>query len=91
MELCFEYTKRYNKTHKCHGMFLLFLKLIEDSGVPKKKFSSWALAVPEDLKQNIKEEYNLIEAINVYRAYYIRDKAYMAKWKNGNVPEWYKV
>ena len=77
-----EYTNRYGKIH-----------LIRSSGLEKalenapnsaidKLFSPPPPAMPEEHKvQN--------DVIQSYKNYYIHEKNYFAKWKNGNAPEWY--
>lgn len=77
--LLLEYTKRYNKVHKCQRLF----KLLENNPCPKGELTPFAQAMPEQYKSE--------NDIKAYRDYYIGDKAYMAKWKLGNVPEWFIV
>jgi hypothetical protein len=31
------------------------------------------------------------DAVLGYRNYYIREKSYMARWKNTDAPPWYKI
>lgn len=76
--------------HKCHGMFLLWKKKVYDLAIPDKKFSVFALAMPDYIKDKVGEDYNIIQAINCYREYYILEKAYMAKWKSRKEPDWFK-
>lgn len=87
--LCKEYEARYNKKHSYYGKFLAWRKRLAKSNVPNKKFTAWALAVPPQYKEDIGSEYNLIEAINAYRLYYVMDKSRFAKWKLGNKPAWF--
>lgn len=87
--LCLEYTKRYGKTHKCFGMYLLWKKLVLDLPIPDKKFTNFALAVLPELKEKAGNDYTLLEAINCYREYYMIHKVEMKKWKNVEKPFWW--
>jgi hypothetical protein len=35
------------------------------------------------------EQYKNADAVTAYRAYYLGEKTKFAKWKLGNVPEWF--
>ena len=84
--LCIEYTKRYNKVHKysqginkpleTYSGQVIWLDLPD---VPQTKFVQ--CIANKDLHRD-----NPIEG---YREYYLVEKAYFAKWKLGNTPEWF--
>jgi hypothetical protein len=42
-----------------------------------------------DFAQAMPEQYKNADAVTAYRAYYLGEKTKFAKWKLGNVPEWF--
>lgn len=79
MELCKEYTHRYGKRHKTQQHLewcMVNLPNIEDKG-----FTEIPQAMPDECKRE--------NPIDGYRNYYNVEKAYMCKWKNREVPEWF--
>jgi hypothetical protein len=79
MELCKEYTYRYGKTHKTQQHLewcIVNLPNIEDKG-----FTEMPQAMPDECKRE--------NPIDGYRNYYNVEKAYMCKWKNREIPEWF--
>jgi hypothetical protein len=42
-----------------------------------------------DFAQAMPEQYKNSDAVTAYRAYYLGEKARFAKWKLGNIPEWF--
>lgn len=78
--LCKEYTNRYVKTHKCEEI-LIWLKNnepnINDIGLTP-------------FKQAMPDKYKDKDPVIAYRNYYLNDKKYFAKWKNGE-PDWWKA
>ncbi len=79
MELCKEYTHRYGKRHKTQQHLewcMVNLPNIEDKG-----FTEIPQAMPDECKRET--------PIDGYRNYYNVEKAYMCKWKNREIPEWF--
>jgi len=79
MELCKEYTHRYGKRHKTQQHLewcMVNLPNIEDKG-----FTEIPQAMPYECKRE--------NPIDGYRNYYNVEKAYMCKWKNREIPEWF--
>jgi len=79
MELCKEYTHRYGKRHKTQEHIewcMLNLPNIEDKGLTE---------IPQAMPDECKRE----NPIDGYRNYYNVEKAYMCKWKNREIPEWF--
>jgi len=79
MELCKEYTHRYGKRHKTQQHLewcMVNLPNIEDKG-----FTEMPQAMPDECKRE--------NPIDGYRNYYNVEKAYMCKWKNREIPEWF--
>jgi len=77
--LCDEYNDRYEKTHKSLKVLercALFSKIFRDKGL-----TPFALCMPDEYKTN--------DVVESYRNYYIAEKRF-AKWKKGNIPEWWK-
>jgi|TARA_R110000787_G_scaffold43799_5_gene107297 hypothetical protein len=92
MELCFEYTRRYNKIHKCQ-------QVIMDLEVYKCPFpfliKDCATAHPQCMPDEYKcgeGKYNSLEFAPVlaYRQYYVNVKKDIAKWeKSRPMPNWF--
>jgi hypothetical protein len=83
VELCYEYTYRYGKIHKCQDKILPWLLLYIPKNIPEGPFTEPPQAMPEE----VKVPGNSVEA---YRKYYINNKAHLASWKNREVPQWYR-
>lgn len=79
--LTVEYNLRYKKTHKSSWLGV-HLALPPESLV----CGDWD-DPPQCMPDKYKQQDDVVKA---YRDYYIGEKAYFAKWKNGNVPEWFK-
>ena len=82
LALCDEYENRYEREHATRN---LVEWLVEH--YPKKVFgfhrTPFAQAMPD--------EYKVVgDAVAAYRAYYLGEKSRFAKWKNGNIPNWYR-
>lgn len=78
LELCYEYSHRYGKVHKCQSVIFWCFKNIPD--IPNFGLTSFAQALPEDLKDP--------DPVKAYRQYYIRDKKHLFSWKDREVPSW---
>lgn len=79
-ELCAEYSRRYSKIHASTRL-TSELKLGQNL-IPDGDWVDPPQCMPDDCKQ-----YDTVEA---YRRYYLIHKAYFARWKNGNTPDWWK-
>ena len=80
LELCKEYTYRYNKRHKSQDVIewcLTNLPNIEDKG-----FTEPAKAMPD--------EYKVKSVVESYRNYYRGAKNGFASWKYRDTPEWFE-
>jgi len=85
MELCFEYTRRYNKIHKCQQVIMDLGKLhatmfyyCDTNGTPHPQ------CMPDEYKCASDDP------VQAYRKYYINDKKDIAKWeKSRPAPDWY--
>ena len=83
LELCKEYTFRYEKIHKCQlyiEKLLINTPPIEDIG-----FTKPLLAMPDVYKD---KDYNKDSVIESYRQYYFFDKQHIHNWKKREVPNW---
>lgn len=78
--ISFEYTYRYNKIHKS------FTKVEEFEDV----LSISAPFGVTDAPLCMPDEYKSDDLITSYRSYYMGDKAYIAAWKNREVPDWWQ-
>jgi len=85
MELCFEYTRRYNKIHKCQ-------QVIMDLSYPSPSKFNFDNYFGTPHPQCMPDEYKCAsdDAVLAYRKYYVNDKKDIAKWKkSGLMPDWY--
>ena len=85
MELCFEYTRRYNKIHKCQ-------QVIMDLSYPSPSKFNFDNYFGTPHPQCMPDEYKCAfdESVLAYRKYYVNDKKDIAKWeKSGLMPDWY--
>jgi len=74
-----EYTERYGKIHSCARLLDLFLEHADN--IPEGPLTDHPQCMPDYCKSE--------DTVAAYRNYYINEKSYFAKWKNGNVPEWW--
>ena len=85
-----EYTHRYNKVHKAATKEWLFYA--PDNIPHRTVFTGLTSAPPQCMPDHYKCNPNSAsadDAISAYKAYYIGDKAYFAKWTNRPVPDWF--
>jgi hypothetical protein len=81
LELCKEYTYRYEKRHKSQEVIewcITNLPNIEDKGITQP-----ARAMPD--------EYKVESVVQSYRNYYIGEKGSFAVWKKRKTPDWYQL
>jgi hypothetical protein len=91
MELCFEYTRRYNKIHKCQQVIMdiretdwgtLQYKPMERTPHPQ--------CMPDEYKEQDGFFSPEVASVRAYRKYYVNDKKDIAKWeKSRPMPDWY--
>lgn len=77
--LCSQYTLRYGKTHASARLQHVLQQ--PPQSIPRGEF--------EDPPQVMPEEYQCGDTVVAYRQYYIKDKAYMAKWTRTPIPVWW--
>jgi hypothetical protein len=80
LALCEQYTKRYGKTHVSTQLAEWLFKH-PPTDLKIDSLTPFAQAMPDQYKHQ--------DAIKAYRDYYIFEKSRFAKWKLGNIPEWY--
>jgi len=78
IELCGEYTHRYNKRHKTEDIIIWCTENIPN--IPNVEQTNFVLAMPDYYKKE--------EAVDSYRSYYNGAKKHMYSWKNRKRPEW---
>ena len=80
--LLVEFDNRYEKSHKSWAVHQWLEKNLPP-GLP-----SGQTPFPICMK----EEYKISkDPVDCYREYYIKDKVRFAKWKKGNIPQWWHV
>jgi len=79
-----EYSKRYdNKIHKSESVWKWLDKNIPPN-IKNEPLTDHPICMPE--------EYKISKSpVECYREYYLKDKVRFAKWKNGNIPNWWKI
>lgn len=79
LELCEEYTYRYEKKHK--SQYIIEWCLHNKPNIPDLPFSEPPKAMPDDFKVK--------DVTESYRNYYIGAKRDFCVWKNREVPKWF--
>ena len=83
-ELCYEYTYRYEKTHKVERDGLLkVLRTNLPPNIPIGPFTAPTPAMPDDVKVPG-------NSLASYRNYYNKNKTHLADWKKRPVPQWFQ-
>lgn len=83
LEIGTEYIRRYEKLHLSHKKLIDVLPDISHIISDYRKVDNFVLAMPEKYKTN--------DPVESYRRYYIGDKSNFAKWKLGNIPDWFTL
>lgn len=79
VNLCEEYTVRYGKIHATQSLNPFIC--VAPMNIPNVSFTEPPPAMPDYCKVHG-------DSVSSYRKYYLNEKPF-AKWKTGNVPEWY--
>jgi hypothetical protein len=83
IELCNEYTYRYDRIHKVYDSGLAnVLYTRTPDNIPIGHYTEPTPAMPDDVKVSG-------DSIASYRNYYIHNKTHLANWKKRSVPVWY--
>jgi hypothetical protein len=83
--LCYEYTYRYEKTHKVERDGLLkVLRTNLPANIPIGPFTAPTPAMPDDVKVPG-------NSLASYRNYYNKNKTHLADWKKRPVPQWFQA
>lgn len=82
MQLIEEYSWRYGKTHASESLSI-WLHDNFPKNIKYDHLTPFALAMPD--------QYKCKDAVLSYRNYYINEKKSFAKWKDGNIPQWFSV
>jgi hypothetical protein len=92
MELCFEYTRRYNNIHKCQAVIMDLA--IDNVGFAFEHMSRQGQPHPQAMPDIYKEQDGFfppeVATVRAYRQYYVNEKKDIAKWeKSRPMPDWY--
>jgi hypothetical protein len=79
LELCNEYTYRYEKKHKSQEV--IEWCLVNRPNIPDIGFTTPARAMPD--------EYKVEDVVESYRNYYMGEKSGFAVWKKREIPFWF--
>tara|TARA_R110000772_G_scaffold148811_2_gene259388 strand:- start:7770 stop:8324 length:555 start_codon:yes stop_codon:yes gene_type:complete len=77
-----EYTKRYMKTHKLAGCTMIYEAQLQYLKFSKERKTKFTQAITN-------KKWHNKDSIEAYRTYYNMEKFIFAKWKLGNIPEWF--
>ena len=83
-DLCSEYTLRYGKAHKTERS-----GIVQGLSFPPYEMKPGEFFDPPQCM----DDYCKVpgDTVMAYRNYYIREKSYMARWKNTQEPLWYTI
>ena len=86
--LCEEYTHRYGRRHKCQNV----IEWCRDN--PPNLFTlgkktAWAVAISDDSLCRTIPNFDSLSVVDMYRRYYICDKASIAHWTSRESPTWW--
>jgi len=86
--LCQEYTYRYGRRHKCQDV----IEWCRDN--PPNLFTlggktAFAVAISDDAACRSIPNFDSLSVVDMYRAYYVYDKSYIATWKHREPPMWW--
>jgi hypothetical protein len=82
VELCKEYTHRYNKIHKCEWSGLVKALAELPKNIVVGELTTVTPVMPE--------QYIVVgDSVSSYRNYFNGSKQHLAAWKNRDVPEWF--
>jgi len=79
IELCAEYTYRYNKRHKCQDVINDCIDNIP-SGMQSGNITTFVQAMDDQYKTD--------DPVSSYRNYYNNAKSHLHSWKNRPIPKW---
>jgi len=82
VELCKEYTYRYEKVHKVEASGLLHSLYSPPLGIPGGIFTEPTPAMPDEYKVPG-------DSVQAYINYYLGAKRHLANWKKRSIPSWY--
>lgn len=81
INLCMEYTYRYEKVHASQKVIMFALH--NSIHIPDGDLTPFAQAMPD--------EYKDADPIKAYRNYYIHGKSHLAKWTKREIPYWFNA
>jgi hypothetical protein len=79
--LCKEYTERYGRIHKT-AYYIKWFVNNKPYNIPKTEMTPFKICMADEYKVSD-------NPVDCYKEYYIKDKSRFAKWKLGNIPQWY--
>ena len=77
-----EYKQRYGKTHRSLDTILWCNDNVH-------KVNTFTQAINTPFAQAMPDQYKDANPVLAYRRYYVTDKARIARWKHGNIPDWF--
>lgn len=78
MELCWEYSHRYGKVHKCESI----IRDAPNDTIPNGGLTPFAQAMPDEYKNE--------DPVLAYRSYYLNEKYNLLIYTNRQPPDWAK-
>lgn len=88
--LCKEYSKRFNKEHKCEVLLLggELNTIPKELCLANKPETVPPLAMPEDIQKEFPEPRTWNDVVEAYRIYYNVYKLEIASWNHSPKPDW---
>jgi hypothetical protein len=89
LELCREYTFRYEKVHACQKSIEHLSKMSQY--IPDGDMTEFAIAISPEQTCRQHPDFDSLDVVTKYRLYYIYDKKSFCTWKKRPTPEWFKT
>ena len=81
-ELCHQYYLRYDKNHKLEGCTMIYEAQLKYCEFKKERKTEFVQAITN-------KKWHRKDPVEAYRTYYNMEKFTFAKWKLGNIPNWF--
>lgn len=88
LELCAEYTRRYNKVHKSQAVIEWCKQIKYLLSFDEHRMTPFPEAIPLNAECRKMPSFNISTLIERYHLFYVHDKTF-AKWPQNKTPEWF--
>jgi hypothetical protein len=87
LELCREYTYRYDKRHSCQTGIEHLVNM--SHFIPEGDLTQFSIAISPQQTCREHPDFDNLDPVSKYRLYYIYDKADFAQWSKREIPHWF--